>query len=676
MNIRKKKEIKTYMLAALAMAALAAPPTALSEWMEASGKGYVESLSSSQNLEKDKQEGRQQKKMPVEKTSDGKTFFSMAQGCAKGVGEYLYGFWQNFGYVPTTEEYNLAYLFPLENTVEKEKGGEASQKTAADILLQTVFQKLSRFGPELHQKSVGGELFEELNEKEQNWMYRIYQELNRLPYRTGIRFRFLNGDGTESESYSNTKEILALMNVYSYFHQWDHVQLSEDYAMKLWDLSHQYDISVGSVYYCDGCEETDEEETEFTPVQPEAAEETKESEQESVRIQETVLQTEEQTGGTSASVPSQTMSNDIGVSETSGQNPSESTAAASEKKAKSAPAPVQSEPESVLASEPASESTSESESVSSAPDQTRQTEETVAADLKEGENTSTSKTEGETGAVQLHQKNPEVLEENGTAQENSSGSETAALSVCPGHVDVVVTITITGMNEQKNLFSLAAAIQETEEAKTNSADNKNGGWTSWTEERQAAARRLASLNWEAKYGLKSEEMSFGRTLTKQELEAHMALLPEDISPDRNKLIAFALDSVGKIPYHFGGKASRPGYAGNQFFSVTEPDQMGRTLKGLDCSGWINWVYWSALGTPITSGGTSSLASSGIEIAKEELKPGDIAVVPGDEAHVVMFLGWDPVTGKMICIHESAGRANNVTVSLSDRTWTHYRRILE
>ncbi|CDD41047.1 uncharacterized protein BN593_01570 [Clostridium sp. CAG:299] len=250
------------------------------------------------------------------------------------------------------------------------------------------------------------------------------------------------------------------------------------------------------------------------------------------------------------------------------------------------------------------------------------------------------------------------------------------MSICPGHVDVVVTITITGLNEQKNLFSLAASIQETEEEKTDSANNENGGWTGWTEERQAAARRLASLDWEAKYGLKSEEMSFGKTLTKQELEAHMALLPEDISPERRKLIAFALDSVGKIPYHFGGKASRPGYAGNQFFSVTEPDQMGRTLKGLDCSGWINWVYWSALGTPVARGGTSSLASSGTEIPREELKPGDIAVVPGDEAHVVMFLGWDPATGKMICIHESAGRANNVTVSLSDRAWTHYRRIVE
>ena len=42
---------------------------------------------------------------------------------------------------------------------------------------------------------------------------------------------------------------------------------------------------------------------------------------------------------------------------------------------------------------------------------------------------------------------------------------------------MVVTITITGLNEQKNLFSLAASIQETEEEKTDSANNENGGWT-------------------------------------------------------------------------------------------------------------------------------------------------------------------------------------------------------
>ena len=67
---------------------------------------------------------------------------------------------------------------------------------------------------------------------------------------------------------------------------------------------------------------------------------------------------------------------------------------------------------------------------------------------------------------------------------------------------------------------------------------------------------------------------------------------------------------------------------------------------------------------------------GRAVTKEELKPGDIAVISGDDAHVVMFLGWDEATGDMICIHESAGNTNNVTVSHTNREWTDYRSLVE
>ncbi len=634
MKIHMKNDIKTYIVTALAMAALSVPPVVLSEWMGASGKGYSAVLSYKQDIEKEgiADPGTGEKSKTELKKE--KTLYSIGKDHIRRVGSHIYGFWQSFEYVPSLTEYNLAYLFPIMSRAEKEIEGDI-QNSAGDLLVQGFLQKLSRLGPELHQKSVGAELFEELNEKEQNWMHRIYQELNHLPYRTGIRFRFLNGDGKESAEYSNTKEILALTNVYSYFHQWDHVQSTETYALKLWEASHRYDISIGSVYYCDGCEETDEEdETEFVPSQVKTAE--PEEEQKDIekqvqgRTEESADVSQTQTAESSPALEASGPGSSSNLPDASSQ-PSESLEPVSQEETASA---------------------AESVSTSEVSDQTMQTAETVPADSKE---------------------ESEAVGETETVPENSSDSGSSDFSVCPGHVDVVVTITVTGLNEQKNLFSLAASIQETEEEKAVSANN---GWSGWTEEAQTAARELASQDWEAKYGLKSEEMSFGRTLTKQELEAHMALLPEDISPERRELIACALDSVGKIPYHFGGKASRPGYTGNQFFSVTEPDQMGRTLKGLDCSGWINWVYWSALGTPVTSGGTSSLAASGVEIPREELKPGDIAVVPGDEAHVVMFLGWDPATGKMICIHESAGKTNNVTVSLSDRSWTHYRKILE
>ena len=156
----------------------------------------------------------------------------------------------------------------------------------------------------------------------------------------------------------------------------------------------------------------------------------------------------------------------------------------------------------------------------------------------------------------------------------------------------------------------------------------------------------------------------------------MAELPTYTFTERRDLIEFALQSVGKVPYYWGGKASGPDYEPNGFGTIISPDYKGRILKGLDCSGWINWVYWSVLGSPITGAGTSSLAESGRAVTKEELKPGDIAVISGDDAHVVMFLGWDEATGDMICIHESAGNTNNVTVSHTDREWTDYRSLVE
>ena len=634
-----KNEIKTYMFTALAMAALAIPPAALSGWMEVSQKGYLAALDTCQMVEEKSSTKLEQKKKT--ESGDEKNPYCMEQDFKKGLKRSLRAFCQKLGYSPSLTEYNLAYLFPVLDTEEEEKETAPYDQNAA-LLVQKFLQGLSSFGPQIHQKSAGGELFSELNEKEQNWMYRIYQELNNLPYRTGIRFRFLNGDGTDSSSCSNTQEILALTNVYSYFHQWDQVQASEIYAQKLWELSHRYDISIGSVYYCNGCEETDEEEeTAFMPSQTEPADGSGENEAEENKASEE--QKNGQTVETSANFSAQTSE--------SSSDPTAESGPASDVKALSEQNQVQKPPETLSNTQKSGE---ETESVS----ETAEQEEISEKEGSSAQPDSETETAGE------------------TVSGNGLNGEAGDFSVCPGHVDVVVTITITGLTEKNNLFSLAASIQETEEEAAASAKNNGGRWKGWTEENQAAVRELAAQDWEIKYKLKPEEMSFGRTLTKQELEAHMAILPESISSQRRKLIACALDSVGKIPYHFGGKASRPGYGENRFFSVTEPDQMGRTLKGLDCSGWINWVYWSALGTPITSGGTSSLSAAGTEISREELKPGDIAVASGDEAHVVMFLGWNPADGKMICIHESAGKVNNVTVSLSDRIWTHYRRILE
>lgn len=140
-------------------------------------------------------------------------------------------------------------------------------------------------------------------------------------------------------------------------------------------------------------------------------------------------------------------------------------------------------------------------------------------------------------------------------------------------------------------------------------------------------------------------------------------------------VRYALTSVGKIPYYWGGKPSAPGYTGNGFGSLTVPDEDGRLLKGLDCSGWINWVYWSVTGRGLGAQSTSTLLGSGTPVARNELMPGDICIRLNPMAHVVVFLGWT-AEGNMLCIQETTGSSNNVEVGSVTGDWESYRRILE
>ncbi len=90
-------------------------------------------------------------------------------------------------------------------------------------------------------------------------------------------------------------------------------------------------------------------------------------------------------------------------------------------------------------------------------------------------------------------------------------------------------------------------------------------------------------------------------------------------------LSCALNSVGKIPYYYGGKPSTAGLSGNHFASVTSPDYKGRILSGLDCSGWVNWVYWTALGNRMGAASTYEIVRTGRAINSAELQPGDLLV---------------------------------------------------
>ena len=236
---------------------------------------------------------------------------------------------------------------------------------------------------------------------------------------------------------------------------------------------------------------------------------------------------------------------------------------------------------------------------------------------------------------------------------------------CPGHVDCTVLAVVKGTAEADSLFQAADTLEAV----------KSSGWTGWNADTRNMAGALLAQDWSQEYGLYTVDYPVKGLLNSQEIELYMSLVPEDASRQRKDFVRYALTSVGKIPYYWGGKPSAPGYTGNSFGSLTVPDEDGRLLKGLDCSGWINWVYWSVTGKGLGAQSTGTLLGCGSPVARDELLPGDICIRFNPMAHVVIFLGWT-AEGNMLCIQETTGNSNNVEVGTVTSNWESYRRILE
>lgn len=248
-----------------------------------------------------------------------------------------------------------------------------------------------------------------------------------------------------------------------------------------------------------------------------------------------------------------------------------------------------------------------------------------------------------------------------------SGTRTVTKTTCPGHIDLYITVTIYGIDDNNGLMKFDTV--------GNHEANFNEEWQGWTDETKAYARALNAEDWFKRYGLTISAINVRNPLTESEIDAYLSRLPEDISQARRDIVDFALHSVGKVPYYWGGKPQAPRYERNNFGTLVAPDTKGRVLRGLDCSGWINWVYWSVLGNRLAGESTGTLIGCGERISRSELKPGDIIIRTGADAHVVMFLEWAG-NGNMIAVHETGGVTNNVTVSEMTANWPYYRKLIE
>ena len=163
------------------------------------------------------------------------------------------------------------------------------------------------------------------------------------------------------------------------------------------------------------------------------------------------------------------------------------------------------------------------------------------------------------------------------------------------------------------------------------------------------------------------------TLTKEEIDKLIKNLPKETSSLRKNLVIQAADAVGKIPYYWGGVASVPGYDGNNFGIVTSPEEHGRILKGMDCSHFVDWVYWTVMGNNLGNTNTTGQIAQCYEITKNELQVGDLAFLMenGVSTHVGIYAGTN-VSGEAVWIHENADDVNVAMNTVS--YWNLYCRL--
>ena len=445
-----------------------------------------------------------------------------------------------------------------------------------------------------------------------------------IPEFKNVNLQFLDGDGQACGSTSNAKSIVSMANILYYHGILNDAGQLKAYVSDMWEASHGYSVHMGEIYYCDGsCLEHEEISTDVaaasdTSMVPAASEsgEAADHEQSADESSPSSSEAEEDVGAEQAA-------SDAGAADKTGEMTDHAATAASGQTTNNAATAA-----SGQMTDHAATSASDSNHNSKGPGETISAEAEAAPDTTDG-----------TGIP---------------------------VNPCPGHIDFSINITVKGITEANGLFQY--------DQQAGSAAGQ-GNWKGWDEPAMEQVRYLSGQDWYQTYGINTTDLFVRNPLTSAEIDIYMTMVPENTSQQKKDFIRYALSSVGKIPYYWGGKPSSPGYTGNDFGSVTAQDEDGRFLKGLDCSGWINWVYWSVTGRGLGAASTGTLVSSGRAITKDQLVPGDICIRTGPSAHVVIFLGW-AADGQMLCIQETSGNVNNVEVGIAASDWQSYRRILE
>lgn len=156
-------------------------------------------------------------------------------------------------------------------------------------------------------------------------------------------------------------------------------------------------------------------------------------------------------------------------------------------------------------------------------------------------------------------------------------------------------------------------------------------------------------------------------LSPEEIQEIIKKLPANLSEERKQVVLTAYQLLGKINYFWGGKSLVLGWD-SRWGTPMEVTAAGSSTTGtvrpfgLDCSGFVDWVFYNVTGGSYIighGGGASSQHSYCTEIPWSNAQPGDLVFYPGD-SHVGIVCGFDG-NGNVLIIHCASGY-NNVVVT--------------
>lgn len=270
---------------------------------------------------------------------------------------------------------------------------------------------------------------------------------------------------------------------------------------------------------------------------------------------------------------------------------------------------------------------------------------------------------------------PEVLAVFASKVAGAEGSEAAD----------VVTIDRDRISKLKAVFwDMTAVSSYVEQIFHGDGDPNDGVDDSWTEyilhitiTAKTAAEMPALYNFTPRQTSAMKELLAQRamlveligsiTIISADADAVLADLPKDLLPERRAVVKAACSLVGKVNYFWGGKSYVLGWD-SRWGQLQKVWAEGSTTTGtyrpfgLDCSGFVDWVFYNASGGDYIighGGGAAMQRSYCTPISWSDAQPGDL-VFYADDSHVGIVGGRD-AQGDLLVIHCASGY-NNVVVT--------------